>query len=184
MEKRQQRFVIKFFWLREYRPCQIHQELFATLGSDAYSEDSVQSWVARFESRDISCADISRATRPLTDLAEPFCLLLQNDPFASARMFSRHFAVCGTTVKDIPARDLGLKKSTRRWVPHILSGSQQVKRVEASIELLQILNLLEADCFDGIATGESRGFNMCTNRRLCLRRRQVMSPQERDKKSV
>jgi hypothetical protein len=43
-------------------------------------------------------------------------------------------------VKDIIARDLGLKKMTRRWVPHALSGPQKVKRVEASTELLQILN--------------------------------------------
>jgi hypothetical protein len=114
MEKRQQRFVIKFFWLREYHSRQTHQELFATLGSDAYSEDSVQYWVVHFESGDISCEDISRAGRPLTDLAELFCLFLQDYPFASARMLSRHFGVCATTVKDILARDLGLKKFTRR----------------------------------------------------------------------
>jgi hypothetical protein len=158
MEKRQQSFVIKSFWLREHRPRQIHQELFATLGSDADSEDSVQSWVARFESGDISCEDISRAGRPFTDLAELFCLFRQDYPFASVRMLSRHFGVCATTVKDILARDLGLKKFTRRLAPHTLSGPQKVKRVEASAELLQILNDLEADSFDGIATGDESWF--------------------------
>jgi hypothetical protein len=121
MEKRQQRFVIKFFWLREYRPREIHQELLATLGSDAYSEDPVQYWVARFESGDTICADISRPGTPLTDLAEPFRLFLQDYPFASARMLSRHFSVYATTVKEILTRDLGLKKITRRWVLHTLS---------------------------------------------------------------
>jgi hypothetical protein len=113
MEKRQQSFVIKFFWLREYHPRQIHQELFVTLRSDAYSEDSIQYWVARVESGDISCEDISRADRPITDLAEPFRLFLQDYAFASARMLSGYFGVCATTVKDILARDLGLKKFTR-----------------------------------------------------------------------
>jgi hypothetical protein len=158
MEKRQHRFVIKFFWLREYRPHQRHQKLIATLGSDASSEDSVQYWVARFESGDISCEDIPRAGRPHTDLAEPFRLFRQDYPFASARMLSRHFGVCATAVKHILARDLRLKKFTRPWVPHTLSGTQKVKGVEASTELLQVLSDLEADYFDGIATGDDSWF--------------------------
>jgi hypothetical protein len=158
MEKRQQRFVTKFFWLREYLPRQIHQELFATLGHETHSEDSVQYWVARFESGDRSCECTLRADRPLTNLAEPFRLARQDYPFASARVLSRHFGVCATTVKDLLARNLGLKLFIRRWVPHTPSVPQQVKRVEASIELLQILNDLEADSFDGIATGDQSRF--------------------------
>jgi hypothetical protein len=158
MEKRQQRFVIMFFWLRDHHPRQIHQELLATLGGDAYSEDSAQYWVARFESGDTSCEDLSQPGRPLTTLAEPFRLLLQNHPFASARMLSRHLNVCATTVKEIFDHDLGFKKSTRRWVPHTLSDPQKLKRVETSADLLQILNDLQADCFDGITTGDESWF--------------------------
>jgi hypothetical protein len=143
MEK-QQRFVIKLLWLREYSPRLIYQELLATLGSDAYSEDSVHYWIARFQSGDTSCENISRPGRPLTDLAEPCRLFRQNDPFVSARMLSWHFSVCATTAKEIFAGDLGLKKLTQRWVPHTLSDPQKVMRVHASSELLQILNDLEA----------------------------------------
>jgi hypothetical protein len=50
------------------------------------------------------------------------------------------------------ARDFGLTKCTRRWAHHTLSDHQKVTRVEASNELLQILNDFEADSFDGIAT--------------------------------
>jgi hypothetical protein len=119
--------VVKFFWLREYRPREIHQELLTTLGSDAYSEDSVQYWVARFESGDTSCEDISRAGRPLTDLAEPFRLFLQDYPVVSTCMLSRHFSVyvCVTTVKEILTRGFGLKTITWRWVPHELSDCQK-----------------------------------------------------------
>jgi hypothetical protein len=91
-------------------------------------------------------------------LAEPFRLFLQDYPFASARMLSRHFGVCATIVKDILARDLGLKEFTRRWVRDTLSGRQKVKRVEGSTELLQILTDLETDPFDGIATGDESWF--------------------------
>jgi histone-lysine N-methyltransferase SETMAR len=61
-------------------------------------------------------------------------------------------------VKDILTGDLGLRKITRRWVPHTLSGSQKMKRVEASTELVQILNDLEADSVDGITTGDESWF--------------------------
>jgi hypothetical protein len=43
-------------------------------------------------------------------------------------------------------------------VPHTLSEPQKVKRVEASTELLQILNDLEADSVDGIASGDKSWF--------------------------
>jgi hypothetical protein len=42
------------FWLRQYQLGQIHQELLATLGSDPYSEDSVQYWVACFQSGNLA----------------------------------------------------------------------------------------------------------------------------------
>jgi hypothetical protein len=54
-------------------------------------------------------------------LAKPFRLFLQNYPFASARMLSRHFSVCATTAKEILVHDLGLTKFTRRWIPHTLT---------------------------------------------------------------
>jgi hypothetical protein len=154
MEKRQHRVVMQFLWLRGERPHLISYELFATLGKDASSEDSVQYWIARFASDDISCEDISRAGRRLTDLAAPLRLFLNDYPFASAHMLSQHFNVSATMVKEILARDLGLRKFTRRWVPHAFSDPHKVKRVEASSELLHILNTLKVDSFDGITTGD------------------------------
>jgi hypothetical protein len=91
-------------------------------------------------------------------LVEPFRLFLQDYPFTSASVLSRHFSVCATTVKEILARDLDLKKITRRWVSHTLSDRQKVKRVEVSTELVQILNDLKADSFDGITTRDESRF--------------------------
>jgi hypothetical protein len=73
-------------------------------------------------------------------------------------MVSLHFSVSVITVKEILARDLGSRKFTRRSVPHTLSDPQKVKRVEASTELLHILNPLEIDSFDGITTGDEFWF--------------------------
>jgi hypothetical protein len=67
------------------------------------------------EKGDTSCEDISRSGSTLADLAEPFCLFLQNCPFASAFILSQHFSVCVTTAKEIFVRDLGLTKVTQGW---------------------------------------------------------------------
>jgi hypothetical protein len=126
----------------------------------------------------------SRPGKPLTDWAEPFRLFIQNYSFAGACMLSRHFSVCAITAKEIFVRDLGLKKFTQRWVPHTLSDPQQVTRVETSNELLQILNDLEADSFDGITTGNESWFHYLYESSVCLRSRQVMPFQECEKKLV
>jgi hypothetical protein len=154
MEKREQRFVITFLWLRGERPRQICQELFATLGNDASFEAWFRCWVRRFASGDTRREDISRAGRPLTDLVKLLRLFFDDYPFASARVLSRHFNVSATTVKEILAVDLGFRRFSRRWLPHTLSDPQKVRTVEASIELLHIFNELEVSSFDGITTGE------------------------------
>jgi hypothetical protein len=116
MEKHEQRFVIKVFPMRGLAPSAIYQELQHTLGSTAYSEDSVEKWVRRFVSGDRSCADLPGAERPWTDLSEPLIKFPNDFPFATARMVSRQFSAHPTTIKQIPRRDLGLKKFARRWV--------------------------------------------------------------------
>jgi hypothetical protein len=127
---------------------------------------------------------MSRPGRRLTDLAEPFRLFLRYYSFASARIPSRHFSVWAATAKEILVRNLGLKKFTRRRVPHILSDSQKVTRVEASNELMEILNDLEADSFDGITTSDESRFHYLHESSGCLQSRQVMPFREREKKLV
>jgi hypothetical protein len=111
MEKHEQRFVTRFFWMRGLAPSARYQELQHTLGSTAYSEDSVENWVRRLVSGDTSCADLRPARRPPTDLSEPLHKFLNHFPFATARMMSRQFSAHTSTIKKIPRGDLGLKNS-------------------------------------------------------------------------
>jgi hypothetical protein len=160
---------------------EIDHELLAALGGDAYSEDSVQYWVARFESRDTSCEDLSRLGRPLTDLAEPFRLFLQDYPFASAGMLSYHFNVCATTVKEILDRDLGVKKFTRRWVPHTLSNPQKLNRSRHQLSCCRSSMTCRLILLMELQQATSSGFSISMNHQLCLRSRQAMSFQEPEK---
>jgi hypothetical protein len=100
MEEYEQRFVIKFLWMRGPVPSAIYQELQHTLGSTVYSEDWVENWVRGFVSGDTSCADLPRAGRPRTDLSEPLRKFLNDFPVANARMMSRQFSAHPTTIKE------------------------------------------------------------------------------------
>jgi hypothetical protein len=71
---------------------------------------------------------------------------------------SRQFRAQQTTVKEILPRDLGLKKFTGRWMAHQLNPSYKVQRVEAATLLLQILQMLQPNGFEGIATGDEPWF--------------------------
>jgi hypothetical protein len=57
---------------------------------------------------------------------------MQKYPFGSARVIAQHFLTTVPTIKDMLQRELGMKKFSRRWVPHFLSPAQKIARVEAS----------------------------------------------------
>jgi hypothetical protein len=61
-------------------------------------------------------------------------------------------------VKEILRRELGLKKFSRRWVPHFLSDGQKKLRVDASRKLLSLLGIDAEHNFKRIATGDESWF--------------------------
>jgi hypothetical protein len=64
---------------------------------------------------------------------------LSEYPFASAKNIASHFDTGVSIVKDLLARSLELRKSTRRWAPDSLSERQKNKRVAQSRSLLDLL---------------------------------------------
>jgi hypothetical protein len=61
-------------------------------------------------------------------------------------------------VKESLRRELGLKKFSRRWVPHSLSHVQKKLRVNAFWKLLSLLGMDAEYNFEGIATGDEYWF--------------------------
>jgi hypothetical protein len=45
MEKEEERFVVKFFWLKGWGPKKIHQELISTLGGNADRLSQMKIWL-------------------------------------------------------------------------------------------------------------------------------------------
>jgi hypothetical protein len=80
-------------------------------------------------------------------------------PFVSATVMSRPFAVSHSAVKEVLSRELGFRKYTRRWVPHLLDDAQKNHWRASAIEPLELLRGRQAYDFDGIATGDGPWFH-------------------------
>jgi hypothetical protein len=83
---------------------------------------------------------------------------LDKYPFASTKNIVSHFDIGGSTMKDLFARELGLCKFTRRWVPHSLSERQKNKWVTQSRVLLDLLQRHQTADFNAIAIEDQSWF--------------------------
>jgi hypothetical protein len=106
----------------------------------------------------ISCENAERPGRPMLMMGDSFRTFLEKHPFASAQIMSEHFDVSRATVKEILSRELGLRKYTRRWVPHLLDDAQKNHRTLAAIEMLALLRDREEVEFDGFVMGDESWF--------------------------
>jgi hypothetical protein len=67
MEKEEQRFLIKYLWMKNWGSTKINQELVTTLGADAYGRSQIKIWLQKSRNGDISSKDAPRTgRRPLT----------------------------------------------------------------------------------------------------------------------
>jgi hypothetical protein len=83
---------------------------------------------------------------------------LDRDPFSSTMVISRHVRTSPSTVKEILRRELGLKKLSRRWFPHLLSDDQKKLLVDASRKLLSLLGIYAEHNFKEIAIDDESWF--------------------------
>jgi hypothetical protein len=138
MEKEEQRFVMKFIWLKGWGSKRIREELMSILGDDSYAVSQIKIWLQKSRNGDLSRKDSPRSGRLLFTLGPQLEAFMQKYPFASARAIAQHFLTTVPTIKDILQRELGMREFSRRWVPRFLSPAQKVARVEASKTILRV----------------------------------------------
>jgi hypothetical protein len=85
---------------------------------------------------------------------------MQKYPFPSARGIVQHFFRTIPTIKDIPQRKLGMRKFSRRCVPHFISPAQSCWR-RSTKTILRVLQDVESNDFEGIAMGDESWFKYC-----------------------
>jgi transposase len=113
MEKEEQRFVVKLFWLKGWEPKKIHQELMSTLADDARGLSQIKIWLQRFGTGGLSYSGLPRAERSPLTLGQQVEAFLQKYPFASFRTMAKHFLTTASTVKEILQRELEMVKFPR-----------------------------------------------------------------------
>jgi transposase len=158
MDELEQRFVVKYFFLKGWGNNKISTELQTIFHDSALSSSTVKRWIRKFKTGDLSCDDDSRPGRPISILGPVLQKFLDRDPFSSTIVISRHFRTSPSTVKEILRRELGLKKFRRRWVPQLLSDDQKKLRVDASGKLLSLLGIYAEHNFKEIAIGDESWF--------------------------
>jgi hypothetical protein len=101
VEKEEQRFVVKFLWLKGWGSKKMRQELMNALGDDVYRLSQIKIWSQRFRTRVFSCSDLPRAGRPPLTLRPHVEAFLQKDPFISACIIVKHFLTTASTAEEI-----------------------------------------------------------------------------------
>jgi hypothetical protein len=120
---------MKFLFMQGKRSKAIHGELSGVLGEAAVSLTTIKRWCLRVKDGSFSRDDEFRSGRPRSDIGAVISQFLSKDPFLSARVPAKRLASSPDTIKEIPTRDLGLRKDTRRWVPHDLSATDKADQV-------------------------------------------------------
>jgi hypothetical protein len=167
-DKYEQRRLMKFFFLQGKRYKAICGELRAILGEVAVSLASAKPWCQRFSALDFSLDDDNKPGRPLSDRAPIISQLLLNEPFLSACVLPSRFATSPHTIKETSALDLGMRKFTRRWMPHELTPANKAQRVEDAQTPLPAPGSDSEKHFAHIMTGDESGSTLALNRRECL----------------
>jgi hypothetical protein len=107
----------------------INGDLRGVLGEATVSLATVKRWCQRFNAGNFSLDDESKPEHLMSDLAWVISQFLSDERSLSARILAKRLAASPHTIKEILARDSGLKRFMRRWVRHELTSANLVQRV-------------------------------------------------------
>jgi hypothetical protein len=90
MEKSEQRFIIKFFFIKGFGSKVIHRKLTKVLSSTTYSLTQIKEWCTRFETGDLLYEDQSRLGHPPHVLEKALSDFLEQFPFVTLGIIAQH----------------------------------------------------------------------------------------------
>ena len=111
----------------------IHSELVSSLGASAPSLRTVYRWAKRFQDSGDDKNDLSRAGRPITGCTvaniKQVEAIIDEDPHISLNDIEALTSLCRGTIVNIIHTHLNKRKLSSRWIPHLLTAEQKLKRV-------------------------------------------------------
>jgi hypothetical protein len=138
MDSHEQRCAMKFLFLQGKRDKAMNGELHAVLGEAAVSLATVKRWCQRINEGNCSLDDESKRANRMCDFARAISQFLTDEPVLSACIFAKRLATSPHTIKEILARESGMKRFMRRLVRHELISANIVQRVADAQTLVHI----------------------------------------------
>ncbi|EYC30978.1 hypothetical protein Y032_0004g1883 [Ancylostoma ceylanicum] len=142
MDKHEIRAVIKFFQLEGKTATEIKSRLDAVLGDSSPSFSTVSFWVLEFRRGRKRSEDESRAGRPKSattpEIIDKVHDMVLDDRRVKVNEIEEALGISHERVIHILHNELGLKKLSARWVPHLLTPEQKRIRARTSAECLEI----------------------------------------------
>jgi hypothetical protein len=154
MDLVEQQIVLKFLFLKGLRYEAAQAELSSVLGQQAYSLSQTKRWIRRFADSDLSCEDEDRSGRPRSYPTDGICRQLDKCPFISAKILAKHFSTSLPTIRRILKTNIGLKKFSRRRVPHDLTDDRERIRCTIPAGFLGVVRSDESSGFSHVVTGD------------------------------
>lgn len=128
------RYVIRYLLRKRASNAEIKQELDPSF-------DFVYRWVREYKNGHDTALDQPKSGRPLeidySTLAPTVKKVIAENPHVSIDQLLTTFSVSVGTMHRLVTGMLGLKKPSTKWVPHVLSDEQKLKRVQACKTLLE-----------------------------------------------
>jgi hypothetical protein len=110
MEQLKQRFIGKFFFLKDLDSNIIPKKLTVVLSSTVYSLTQINEWSARIKASNFSCEDKFRPGHLPHVLGKALSDFLDEFPSATAGVIAQHFSLSKPTIKEIFQQEFGLQR--------------------------------------------------------------------------
>jgi hypothetical protein len=153
------RSIVLYLHLKRLSADAIHDDLAATLGLKAVAYSTVTRYLCGAK---LGTAEVTLDPEPRSphrdDADGDVFAALGERPFSSVRKLARATHIPRATVYRRLTKSLGFVRRLflLRWVPHLLSDAQKVRRVELSLSFLRMLEVQRQKAWHDVVTlGES-----------------------------
>jgi hypothetical protein len=148
-----QRSIVLYLHLKGLSTHAIHDDLVATLGSKAVVYSTVTRYLRESE---FGTAEVTLDPEPssprLDDSDRVVLATLEERTFSSVPEFARASYISRATVYRRLTTSFGFGGRLLRWMPHLLSDAEKVRRVELCLSSLRMLEVQEQRAWHDVVT--------------------------------
>ena len=136
----------------------IHDDLYSVYADQAVPYNTCARWVREFKDGRKLLTDKPRSGAPKSKVNETLVTNVKkhvdNDPNVSVREISSDLDVSIGTIHKVLHEELGLRKISARWVPHVLTPEQKKNRVFCARQILDMLEPKGPKRVSDVVTGD------------------------------